>query len=128
MSSHYVEHKDFGDLLAKFSLPFGSQNVLVFVWKSVAGLKRNTIFDGDYVGAYIPNPYRKKSSGVFGEIHLVADWIGYEYVAHELQHFVYDWSTTQRPDAFLEEKQATLAGQITGAFWTAYGKEKNEKK
>lgn len=122
MSIHYVEYKDFSDLSSKFELSFGSQNVLVFVWKSVAGLKRNTIFKGDYVGAYIPYPYRKKS-GLFGEIHLVARRMDAEYVAHEIQHFIYDWSSTQKKTASFEERQATLAGQITGDFWKAYKSE-----
>lgn len=125
MSTHYVEYKDLSDLIFKFELNFGSQNVLVFVWKSVAGLKRNTIFQGDYIGAYVPYPYRKRT-GLFGEIHLVASRVDVGYVAHEIQHFIYDWSQTQSHGRSFEERQATLTGDITGEFWRKYRKRKEE--
>jgi hypothetical protein len=121
----YVEYKDTKDLLMQFSLPFGSKNVLVFVWRSVKGLKRNTNFKGDYVGAYVANPSRRKS-GLFGEIHLVNNRIGAGYVAHELQHLLYDWLLEQTITRNTNERLALLAGNITREFWTTYYNKKGK--
>jgi hypothetical protein len=119
----YVEYKDYKDLLADFEITAGSQNVLVYIWKSVRGLRRNTSFKGnDYVGAYVAYPYRKQRSGLFGEIHLVKHRIGAGYVAHEIQHFLYDWLQTQKQTDKTNEKLALLAGEFTREFWMKYYK------
>ena len=117
MISGYIEYKDRANAVAEFTLDFGSQNVLVFVWRDVRGLRRNTAFEGDYVGAYVAYPMRKKRSGLFGEIHLVQGRIGAGYVAHEIQHFVYDWQWTQPQSRNLNERCALLAGNVTRQFW-----------
>jgi hypothetical protein len=122
MKSAYVEYKDFKDLETSFSFSFRSQNVLFYIWRSVRGLKRNTIFQGDYVGAYVANPARGKR-GLFGEIHLVKREIGAGYVAHEIQHFLYDWLLEQKVTKNTNEKLALLAGHITRDFWVQYYKE-----
>lgn len=121
MQSPYVEYKDFKDLHMQFTIPFGSQNVQAFCWRSVRGLKRNTNFSSDYVGAYVAYPARRKT-GLFGEIHLVRNRIGAGYVAHEIQHFLYDWLLTQPQNRNTNERLALLAGNITREFWVRYYK------
>jgi len=122
MQNAYVEYKDLKDLRFQFSVLFGSQNVLVYVWRSVRGLKRNTNFKGDYVGAYVANPARRTRSGLFGEIHLVSNRVGAGYVAHEIQHFLYDWLMEQKQNESTNEKLALLAGEFTRSFWIEYYK------
>lgn len=127
MNTGYVEFKDFSALERKFSLVFGSQNVVVYVWRDVAGLKRNTIFEGDYLGAYAPFPERK-SRGLFGEVHIIVSQLSPGYIAHEIQHLVFDWMQTQRQDDELNERLAMLAGEITDRFWNLIEqKESNAK-
>lgn len=116
MDLSYVHYKDLGDLYHKFEVTFGSQNVLVYVWKSVDGLKRNTNFRGDYVGGYVAYPYRKRR-GLFGEIHLLASRIDREYVSHEIGHLVYDWQGTLEEAPDKGERVATFAGQVTESIW-----------
>lgn len=119
--SAYIEYKDEKDLETKINVLFGSQNVLFYVWRTVRGLKRNTSFSGDdYVGAYVAYPYRKPRSGLFGEVHLVKSRIGAGYVAHEIQHFIYDWLMEQKQSTSLNERTALLAGDVTRDFWSQY--------
>lgn len=127
MQSAYVEYKDFKDLHLRFTVLFGTQNVLIFVWRTVKGLKRNTNFEGDYVGAYVAYPARRKS-GLFGEIHLVKSRVGAGYVAHELQHFLYDWLMEQTITIHTNERLALLAGNVTRDFWNTYYKEVSNEK
>jgi hypothetical protein len=126
MQSAYIENKDFKDLFVRFSVSFGSQHLDVFVWRNVRGLHRNTYFyGGDYLGAYVFYPRRKKR-GLFGEVHLVKRMIGAGYVAHELEHFIYDWlidrisrSKTGYVDTveIMNEPTARLMGDVTRDFW-----------
>lgn len=120
MHSAYIEHKDFHDFQTGFTLDFGSRQLHVFIWKTTAGLHRNTFFHGDYFGAYVPYPYRRARTGLFGEIHLVQKEITPGYVAHEIQHFLYDWLQTQSQTSGTNEKMATLAGEVTRKFWKEY--------
>ncbi len=122
MNSAYVENKDLDNLFSNFSVLFGKQFLNVYIWKSEKGLYRNTYFKkDDYLGAYIPNPYRKDRSGLFGEVHLIKRMIGAGYVAHELQHFIYDWvSSKNRPPQ--NETIALLAGEVTSSFWKTFYK------
>lgn len=117
--SAYIEYKDEKDLEMKISVLFGSQNVLFYVWRTVKGLKRNTFFRSDYVGAYVAYPYRKRR-GLFGEVHLMKSKIGAGYVAHEIQHFLYDWLLEQRATRNTNERLALLAGNVTRDFWKQY--------
>jgi hypothetical protein len=116
MDLAFVEYKDFEDLRTQFRVDFGSQNVLVYVWNSERGLKRNTNFEGDYSGAYVSYPYRKRR-GLFGEIHLVWSRINPEYVSHEVAHLVYDYQQTLGKSPDTSEKIATLTGEINGEIW-----------
>jgi len=121
MRSAWVEHKDFSGLAEKFTLAFSGRSVDVYIWKSVKALRKNTHFShNNQVGAYVFFPYRKPRSGLFGEIHLLKRLIGAGYVAHEIQHFLYDWLTEQTHDKGLNERLALLAGNITKEFWNAY--------
>lgn len=120
MRTVYVEYKDLSDLLCEFRLRYRSVELQVYVWKSLRGLHRNTNFKGSgYVGAYVAYPYRK-SRGLFGEMHLVKKWVGAGYVAHELQHFFYDWLMEQSRNEETNERQALMAGEITKQFWSEY--------
>lgn len=127
MKSAYVEKKDFQNLHTGFTLKFGARFLHVFVWKSEHGLRDNTCFPNrrNVVGAYVAYPYRVKRSGLFGEVHLVEGEIGAGYVAHELQHFIFDWSLTQAMTSGLNERQARLAGEITRDFWNQYTKRRS---
>lgn len=122
MESAYVEHKDFSDLFTRFAISFDFQSLDVFVWNSVEGLRRNTYFkENDYYGAYAFYPYRKRN-GLFGEIHLVKPEIGAGYVAHEIQHFLFDWLLGQTMTDKTNERMATLAGNVTKEFWNEWHK------
>jgi len=125
MTTHaaFVEYKDEKDLHRRFAIPFGMgerRYVDVYIWKSVRGLRRNTYFrHGDYLGAYVANPYRTRR-GMFGELHLVKRMIGAGYVAHEVQHFLYDWLLEQAQNGRTNERMAKLAGEITRRFWNEF--------
>lgn len=121
MTSAYIENKDYSELKRGFVVPFGKHEVHVYIWSNVKGLRRNTYFEpADHDGAYVYYPYRKPRSGLFGEIHLLASRIGADYVAHEIQHLLFDWLMTQTIKAGTNEKIATLAGEFTAAFWSEY--------
>src|SRR5689334_12414394 len=75
-------------------------------WKTAAG---------GYVGARIEKQ--------FGEIHLWQKLIGAGYWAHELQHFMADYTeaTESTPlDHEANERMAWLAGDLTAQFWTKF--------
>ena len=58
-----------------------------------------------------------------GEIHLWEKIIGAGYFAHELQHFMDDYSATTEKhplDSKADERMAWLAGQLTAEFWTKF--------
>ncbi len=122
MRSAFVEDKDFRDLYASFILLFGKRYIQVFIWKSVRGLRRNTSFqDNNYLGAYLYYPNRKARTGLFGEIHLLKRMIGAGYVAHEIQHFLFDWLLQfQSISGRHNEQLAYLAGETTKEFWNSY--------
>lgn len=119
MTTGYVEYKDFNGLERRFSIQFGSQNAVIYVWKTIDGLKRNTIFDGEYFGAYIPFPYRR-GDGQFGEIHLVSGFVSPGIVAHEIEHLLFDWRETTQPAGDVGEIMAQLAGEVTDQFWNIW--------
>ncbi len=132
MRSAYIEDKDYRGLLSSFDLKFGRRVLRVFIWKTVASLRKNTYFPkGKQLGAYVHYPMRGKT-GLFGEIHLVKAWIGAGYVAHEVQHFMLDWllwemshgykSRSMTYQEFMNEKMAYLAGDITREIWNEYYK------
>jgi hypothetical protein len=126
MKPAYVEYKDLKDLCASFVLKFDARSVRVYVWKNVRGLRRNTYYKPDtQLGAYVYYPYRKKRSGLFGEIHLVKWMIGAGYVAHEIDHFTTDWLLDHKLKGVesviaLNEPKAQLTGDFTKAFWNAW--------
>lgn len=112
MDLSFVEYKDLSYLESSFEVGFGSNNVLVYVWNSIAGLKRNTNFNlKEYFGAYVVYPHRRKK-GLVGEIHFVIGHITNEVVAHEVQHFILDMISFLVMDD--NERIAILAGEITG--------------
>ena len=120
MQSAYVEYKDLTGIFMEFSVLVRSVELRVYIWKSIKGLRRNTNFRAsDYVGAYVAYPYRKKR-GLFGELHLMKNRIGAGYVAHELQHFFYDWLMQQEQTSATNERLALLAGDMTREFWNEY--------
>jgi hypothetical protein len=122
VKSAFVADKTLGDLSSQFQLPFGKQWLDIYIWNSTEGLLNNTRFKNrDYLGAYV-SCWNGKKTGLFGEVHLVKDIIGGGYVAHELQHFIYDymlWCPTNFSDR-LNEKLAKLLGEITNLFWREF--------
>lgn len=135
MRSAYVEEKDYRGLLVSFDLHFGKgdkQFVRCFIWRTVRELRKNTYFPGsDHLGAYVFYPYRARI-GLFGEIHLIPRMIGAGYVAHEIQHFLFDWLLQDPARIYSKptnEKLAMLAECITSRFWTEFYKnfERKEK-
>lgn len=124
----YVKNKDMQNLVDRFDLVFEEGRfVSVFIWETVEAIRRNTNFEvPDHVGAYVAFPGRKKK-GLFGEIHLLKSIIGAGYVAHEIQHFIYDWYLPNMDDPDINERMAHLTGEITSNFWTEYYKVVNFK-
>ena len=122
--SAYIENKCLDDLSSQWRIDFGKQWLDVYVWNSVVGLRSNARFrKKDYLGAYVWHNGRKKTTGLFGEIHLIRDQIGAGYVAHELQHFIYDWMghyLVCYRNNVTSEKCAKLLGDITNKFWIAF--------
>jgi hypothetical protein len=126
MKSTYVADKDLSDQSAFWTVKFGKKHhVEVFVWKSQEGLFRNTGFtEKDTTGAYIGVPGERRS-GLFGEIHLLRDMIGPGYVAHELQHLIFDWLCERDMKEFksglcLNERMAYLMSDVTTDFWEKF--------
>lgn len=131
--SAYVEDKDYRGLLTSFELKFDRRFVRCFIWKNEAALRRNTDFRNDqYFGAYVHYPARRPRSGLFGEVHLVKKYMGVGYVAHELQHFFFDWLQEYtfyfvKFPVDISERLAWITGEITRDFWNAYYKFANFK-
>lgn len=101
------------------------KKLYVAIWKNVGDLrvaaKQSAGYGGwdDCAGCYIS--VRSKSQ--FGEIHLWKKMMGAGYWAHEVQHFLNDYSeeTERYPlDEKANERIAFLAGDLTAQFWTKF--------
>lgn len=75
--------------------------------------------------AYYMSAEPRKRRGIFGYIYLRElnkrpDAL--ELVAHELEHFKFDWVLSRRGvmNISTEEKIATFTGDVTRRFWKAY--------
>lgn len=107
----------------------GHRKLRVYIWKNVSDLRqaaKNVTGHGgwyDTAGFYLA----ARGPSKFGEIHLWKKLIGEGYWAHELQHFIADYSeeTENEPvvfDAKANERMAFLAGDLTNQFWTKFYK------
>ena len=67
-------------------------------------------------------------SSIFGTIYLDESRVGVGAVAHELLHFLIDWTTVFAWDLALEdeEKACRLFGRLTTDFWRQYKESRNE--
>ena len=67
---------------------------------------------------------RNIHSGSFGQIMFSNDHVSYGTVAHEVQHFIFDWIRThyKRLAGWQDEYLAQLADRITAEFWTQWYK------
>lgn len=104
----------------------GRRKLRVYIWKTKKELRAAakemdaSVNWSDASGCYIAT---RVSS--FGQIHLWKKLIGAGYWAHELQHFMNDYSeeTENYPlDHDANERMAWLAGELTKEFWIKYGK------
>lgn len=117
----HVAEKDLRRIKYTFRLEFGTRFVDVYIWKDIKGLHKNTNFPvADHAGAYVAFFDRKKT-GLFGEIHLLYKMIGAGYVAHEFQHFMFDWlMSNNKWSSQTNEKQARLCEGMICEFWKEY--------
>lgn len=65
---------------------------------------------------------RNDRLGLFGEMHLVAERVRNDVVAHELFHVVADWLSGKAIVPQNEERLARLMDELTRNFWREYGK------
>ena len=122
MTRAYIEDKDYTDLDQFWMIGVKPKMYLnVYVWKSTIGLYRNTKFrKNDHLGAYVGYPHPRKN-GLFGEIHLIREWIGAGYVSHEIQHFINDYACYFGLSLFKSnEKIAYLTSDTVNAFWIEF--------
>ena len=113
-------------LIIRTSLKHRSRKKLhVFIWKNVTDLraaaKQRAGYGGwgDCAGCYLA--VRAKLQ--FGEIHLWNKLMGAGFWAHEMQHFMNDYSeeTEHYPlDPKANERMAFLAGDLTAQFWVKF--------
>lgn len=76
-------------------------------------------------GFWLGADERKERSGLFGELHLVAERVRNDVVAHELFHVVADWLNGKAIVPQTEERAALLMDELTRNFWREYGKAVN---
>ncbi len=109
----------------------------VFIWKDKESLwAAHPDMEPDFRGcfhhvvfsAWIPNGKRKKSKLCLahkaGEIHLIENGYGSRAVAHEIQHFMNDWTLINKLDLEKDdEKIAGLCGNLHMQFWREHYKQ-----
>jgi len=105
----------------------GRKKLEVFIWKHLKDLRKAakdiTGQSGwsNTAGCYIATRAENK----FGQIHLWQKLMGAGYWAHEMQHFINDYSeeTEKYPlDQVANERIAFLAGDLTAQFWLEFYK------
>jgi len=107
--------------------------VEVHVWLDVESMRDATehrLQDGgrEHLACFLGKPYRFRGDDLItrklGEIHLVRGEFGAGIVAHELQHFITQYSVRLNWDTdnvYGEwETIAYLAGDLTNQFWNGF--------
>jgi hypothetical protein len=120
--------------LAVFALPIRTskqhrarKRLHVFIWKHVKDLRQaakalDTSWNwNNAAGCYLAT----RGNNQFGQIHLWQKLMGAGYFAHELHHFMLDYSSeTESADYVFDrqanERMAWLAGELTAQFWTKF--------
>jgi hypothetical protein len=76
------------------------------------------------VASYAVHGKRKKRTGEFGVMLFSQDRIGAGTVAHEVQHFIFDWIVEhiKKLDWKHDEPLAQLADKVNSTFWRKYYK------
>jgi hypothetical protein len=119
--------------LAEFLLPIRThrrqrprKKLRVVIWEYLKDLRAtakkldSSLNWRDAAGGYLAVRMRS-----FGQIHLCKKFIGAGYFAHELQHFMIDYSEESEChplDPKANERMAYLAGDLTAQFWSEYYK------